>query len=59
MLGKDPAGVCVCVLAGSISLCVNKSSVFMAREVTGTDLWSHQSHIPKQNVTQSESYYTS
>ena len=23
----------------------------MAREVTGTDLWSHQSHIPKQNVT--------
>ena len=32
-------------------ICVNKSSVFMAREITGTDLWSHQSHILKQNVT--------
>ena len=39
------------LLSKLLSLCVNKSSAFMGREVTGTDLRPHQSHIPKQNVT--------
>ena len=39
------------LLSKLLSLSVDKSSAFMGREVTGTDLRSHQSHIPKQNVT--------